>query len=433
MTLTYALVLVVLLGFTGLAIDVGHLQFAKRQAHSAADAAAMGALRELEKGNVDSLALAGRNDASLNGYTNGQNSTTVAINNPPSRGNYQGDASAVEAIVTRTVPTFFMMIFGQNGVTVAARSVGRTTTTEGSIGGCIFALNQNAKGALSINGTSMDLHTSCSAIVDSSDGAAFTMASGVQYYLDNHAHVGVNGGWSIAGQSRLIDTSTNTEVSPNHNGVFTDPLARVPEPSGAGAIVQSASSATYGKNNPPAGNALQPGVYCGGLTFNDTNGVTYTLQPGLYILAGGGLTLNSSAIIAGSGVTFYNTSASGGHSWGCPSYSAHQPLSLSGQATATLSAPTSGANVGMLFFDDRSIYDSRANKIVGGSNSAFNGALYFRNAPLQFAGKNTTRGYMVLVADTISINGSTTIGNNYTDLSNPNPFAPSSTGGGLVE
>jgi hypothetical protein len=63
----------------------------------------------------------------------------------------------------------------------------------------------------------------------------------------------------------------------------------------------------------------------------------------------------------------------------------------------------------------------------------FDGALYFKRTPLKFAGNSTTNGYTVLVADRISINGTTTLNNNYSSLSNPNPFVPYTTGGGLVE
>ena len=89
----------------------------------------------------------------------------------------------------------------------------------------------------------------------------------------------------------------------------------------------------------------------------------------------------------------------------------------------------------MLFFEDRSL-SGLNNNIVGGSGCGtctFDGAMYFKNSSLSFAGNNTANGYMVLVADSISINGASTLGSNYTSLSNPNPLSPSSTGGGLVQ
>src|SRR5579871_152962 len=101
----FTLMLVVMLGFTGLAVDVGYLELQKREIQTAADAAAMGALREMEKGNTD-LTAAGQNDASLNGFTNGTNNTTVTVANPPSSGTYASVSTAVQATVQRVVPTF---------------------------------------------------------------------------------------------------------------------------------------------------------------------------------------------------------------------------------------------------------------------------------------------------------------------------------------
>lgn len=84
-----------LLAFAGLAVDVGYMQVMRRRAQNAADAAAMGALRELELGNTSNLSLAGRNDAALNGFTNGVNNTTVTINNPPVNGALAGASGAI--------------------------------------------------------------------------------------------------------------------------------------------------------------------------------------------------------------------------------------------------------------------------------------------------------------------------------------------------
>src|SRR6478672_8936816 len=103
--ITTALVITGMLAFTGLAFDVGYLQWSRLGVQAAADAAAVGALRELEVGHSETIVAAGLNDAALNGFSNGVKRTTVTINNPPRLGNYQGDTHAVEAIITRTVPT----------------------------------------------------------------------------------------------------------------------------------------------------------------------------------------------------------------------------------------------------------------------------------------------------------------------------------------
>jgi len=81
-SLVAAVSMVGLLGFTGMAVDAGYLQWTQVRIQDATDAAAQAALIELENGNSDWVA-AGRNAAAMNGFTNGSGGVTVTINNPP--------------------------------------------------------------------------------------------------------------------------------------------------------------------------------------------------------------------------------------------------------------------------------------------------------------------------------------------------------------
>src|SRR5207245_1172660 len=137
---------------------------------------------------------------------------------------------------------------------------------------------------LKVDGTSMSLNTSCSAIDESTNGSAFTMGSGVTFNLGNHAHVGVvgpgatsgvpgSGGWSITGQASLVDTTHNPVIVENPVNIADpgDPLQNVKAPTAADVTggIQSSSPMTYSKNAMPPGNKLYPGIYCGGITVND--------------------------------------------------------------------------------------------------------------------------------------------------------------------
>jgi hypothetical protein len=182
----------------------------------------------------------------------------------------------------------------------------------------------------------------------------------------------------------------------------------------------------------PAAGVIQPGVYCGGITLGAGN---YTFQPGMYIIAGGGFKIQNNATTAtGSGLTFYLTQSSA--SWGCQSGGSGQNydgVDING-GNVTFSAPTGGDFVGMLFFQDRSLTPTGYSQIVGNANNiTIDGALYFKTSDFKYAGKSSSNGYTVVVADTVSINGTSTIGNNYSSLTQPNPFAPYTTGGGLAE
>ena len=438
--LAYALMMFVVLGFTGLAIDAGYLQWQRRLMQSAADAAAMGALREMELGRTNTqpsydLTTAAQNDAAMNGFTNGTNGVTVTLNNPPASGTFAGADTAAQVIISRAYPTFFMRILGTNSVTVAVQSVAQTTTSYGSIGGCIFALDPTAADALNLeSGTT--LNSSCSAISESDNAEAFKMGGSDTWNMTSHnAHVAVVGGANMVGSATIMDTTVSPAKSENPVTGYTspgDPLINVqaPTPSTVTGGIQSASPASYSKNSMPPGNTLSPGIYCGGISIGSTGGATLNFAAGTYVLAGGGLSLGSQAIVAGTGgVTIYSTNSTG---WGCSGNYSAGVMSFDGQAQATFNAPLSGPLCGMVFFQDRTL-NPGTSSLLGGSGLTFNGAIYFKLSPLKLGGNASTGGYQIIVANTIDIHGAMTMANNYTTLSDPNPFAPGSTGGGLVQ
>src|ERR1019366_6557536 len=170
------------------------------------------------------------------------------------------------------------------------------------------------------------------AIVASNSSQAFEMEGTETFYMQNHSKVGVYGNWQLNGQTQVWDVASNAKTNPvTIASRVADPLAAVPAPS-AGSL-RSGQAVSYDMNNKPTNNTLQPGVYCGGLTVNNTNGATFKMAAGTYIMAGGGLHFQSLAIVdATAGVTVYNTSASASNMWGCSSTSAYAPISIDGQA-----------------------------------------------------------------------------------------------------
>jgi RHS repeat-associated protein len=221
--------------------------------------------------------------------------------------------------------------------------------------------------------------------------------------LQNNAQVGVVGGYALTGQTSLVNSTTGQKVTPVTVTSPGDPFAFLPVPTQGTIIGKSHTS--YDMNNKPANNTLLPGTYCGGLTIGNTNGTTFTMSPGTYIMAGGGFTVNSLGIINGSGVTVYNTSSSG---WGCSASSSYTPITISGQANVTLTAPSTGALAGMIFFGDRAGCSTLGNcqdQINSGSITKLNGAMYFKTDTLVFSGTASNTGCMTVAADKINING----------------------------
>jgi hypothetical protein len=159
---------------------------------------------------------------------------------------------------------------------------------------------------------------------------------------------------------------------------------------------------------------LSPGTYYGGISITGNNNTTF--QPGLYILAGGGLQYTGNSNLSGTGVTFYDTTGLGGYG----------PVNLTGNETASLSAPTSGSMKGILFFQDRSISSSApASSVIGNSSSTIDGVVYFPTTGLNYFGNSSGSGYTFLIADSIKVigNATMTIGSNYSSLGGTSPIA----------
>ena len=169
-----------------------------------------------------------------------------------------------------------------------------------------------------------------------------------------------------------------------------------------------------------AGNAsvtLPPGRYYGGIKITGNANVTFS--PGTYILAGGGLTVTGNSTLKGTGVTFYNTSATG---------YAYAPINLAGNETANLSAPTSGTFEGFLFFQDPAISVGSAGlTVVGNSSSTFDGIIYSPTTAVTYVGNSSGSGYTILIGYTITMTGNSsfTVGNNYSSLANGAPIKSS--------
>ena len=127
--------LVVLLGFTALAVDVGLLYSTRRRMQTAADAAAIAGATALRDGQNYTTAA----DAvtSFNGFTNSQNNVTVTVSEPTLPSPYPSSVTYVEVDISQSVPTYFLRVLGYKSMKVGARAV------SGAVAGpaCIYALD----------------------------------------------------------------------------------------------------------------------------------------------------------------------------------------------------------------------------------------------------------------------------------------------------
>jgi len=171
------------------------------------------------------------------------------------------------------------------------------------------------------------------------------------------------------------------------------------------------------------GDTISAGTYCGGITVS--GGKTLNLNPGTYIIMGGGLTVSGTSNLVGTGVTFYNTVWTSAYSstLNVGNSNQYKPIVISGGSATSLTAPSSGPLQGILFFQDRNLPSGDTgpsgpqNTISGGGAAAITVAMYFPTTPLYFSGGSTvTPLNAILIGDIINISGGTHLSSDYSSI-----------------
>ncbi len=409
----------------GLVTDLGYMQYVRRSTQTAADAAARAAMIQFHSANFGSSYSCGGSVvcqaapkfcdpaigvpanaiengclyAKQNGFLHSSSQdvtyTSGVSASPPTTVGLSSASYWVTFRVTQIVPQLFSAVAGNTSGMVTSRATAAITGARS----CIYALNPTASGAVSVGGTA-SLTSSCGIYVDSSDGSA----------------LGTNGGGTISAPEYDVvgGVSTHYALTPTPNTgapPAADPLASMPAPDAPTYHCDYKNYSAPNWSNP----TLSPGVYCGGIQIKNNN---YTLNPGNYILVGGGLTTqDANSNIAGSGVMFYNTF--GATNKGTYSYS---PISIAATSTVNLTAPTSGTYTGILFFEDRSAPAS-SDTYGGGSSAVYQGTIYAKNAAITMYGNSSVSAqYTIVVADTIKLIGATGFSDNYSSLTGGSPI-----------
>lgn len=350
-----AIILPVILGGLGLAIDNGRLYAARRQMQTAADATAIAAAHEWRQQNHESYADEALDDASLNGYAPGPD-TQIEINTPPVRGPRAGDSEYVEVIIRDQVPLYFMRAFSRSSTIVESRAVAGLVPTDA----CIYILDPVASNALLAAGDAKLTLEGCGIHVNSiHSSAARTMGGGEI----SASAIGVAGNYN--GTGFFPTPQTDVYQTP-------DPLADLPTPP-VGDCTSTERLVVKTEM------AIDPGVYCGGIEVSGTGDLT--LNAGMYVINGGGLKVQANGDLTGENVTIYVTEGD--------DY-AFEPVVFSATSTTILSAQTSGTYKGILFFQDRAIDSSKEAVFAGTPDTLFTGVLYFPNADIRYVGTSGT-------------------------------------------
>jgi Flp pilus assembly protein TadG len=142
-----ALFMIIAIAFAGLAVDVGYFYTMRRRMQTAADAAAVAAANQFTNGTSDQAA---QDVATLDGFTNGQNGTTVAVNDIAAPAGYPS-GTYIQVTVSRSVPTYFLRVLGYTAMNVSTNALAGTVNGASTI----IALNGSSSGITVDNGASV--------------------------------------------------------------------------------------------------------------------------------------------------------------------------------------------------------------------------------------------------------------------------------------
>jgi len=207
-----ALSITVLLGFMAFATDVGLLLRERRMLQTAADSAAIaGAAEALYEGTPMSVTAgiwnAAAGDSAFNGFTagasngakNGSTGTTLTINIYPNITNPSfNSAGYVQAVITRTRPTFFMNMFGFHSMDVTATAIASKSLQSN---GCIYVQdggNLDYNDTVDMNGHSLIASPSCGMTVNGSIDMSGSSSINAKFVTASGTITGGQSGWSNA-------------------------------------------------------------------------------------------------------------------------------------------------------------------------------------------------------------------------------------------
>jgi Putative Flp pilus-assembly TadE/G-like len=409
--------LVLVLAIAALVIDIGFTFMIRRSEQNAADPGAIAAARYIRPtADVTKMREAACFYAEQNGFfsaaagnvdactaANDPNGTVLTVNYPPSTnaGEFAGDPGKVEVVLTRTQQTFIAGIVGILNIGVASSAVAAFDNGDSNTSSLIALDPNNDCSAGKTHGTAnITIHPVVAGTLGGYVHVNSTCSTGSP---GSTCSTSGQGGLNLSGIGAIITAphvyvagtckSSGTLVGALTEGAVQigDPLLELPPPSfgtpnpgaecgvGSGIFTTPSwvgPSPTCQFKNSGTVN-LQPGVYYGGWSIQSK--VQLVLAPGIYVIAGGGITATGTNnaitdVVSSTGafapVMFFNTDNPVTHT-------GQANIDLTAQSTLKLHALDSGPYQGILMWNDgKGSNPTALIKLTGGTSVDLAGTIY---------------------------------------------------------
>jgi len=359
---TMALMLPILIGFVGLAIDVGVWRMEKRDLQGAVDSAAFSAATAAVSGASKSQATTeGKAAMASAGYVEGVDGITITVNSPASSGSHASDPTSWEVIASKPQSLYFSGIFLSQAPSVRVRAV--AVKGKKPSPGCILTLHPNAAAATTFTNNAQVTDPNCAVYTNSASASALL--------CDNNCDI-ASDTYTVGGD--LVRNNGSLSGSTNETGVSAtpDPYASVPVPSSA-----SLTCTTSAKLTIKASQTINPGVYCGGIDVMANK--TLSLNPGTYYVKKFFNMGGNSVLQATGGVTIVLLDDACLGNGTCM-----KEKGLGNNITINLTAPTSGTYAGIAIYAQgtKDTYQEFSNNValnIQGAIYAPGDSVYFHN------------------------------------------------------
>ncbi len=361
----FSLIAVPVVAVVGAAIDYGMALNARTELQAAVDMAAAAGARLPATSNQN------RTEAVLASFNAGVAGRNFTASTPK----IDASNSKVAVVASASVPTSFMGILGFMSLTVSAETEARSQIENGGVA-CLVALNPNAPEGLHMQGINKFASQDCWAWVNSTSSESINADGAAEGFAQGFCTAG-----GVVGPEHF-HPSPFTECDP-----MEDPFkGKISAP--------STYSCDYTNERLQNGShSLQPGVYCGGLELKPQ--AIATMEPGVYVIKDGSLTVQAESSLTGTGVTIYFVGN-------------QADLDLRGGGSMVVKAPADGDYAGFVMIQDEYSNPGEVVEIRGGGDLKIEGIMYMPTWQVLVSGNgelNQGADYFAMVADSFHMEG----------------------------
>ncbi|WP_181701080.1 pilus assembly protein TadG-related protein [Chthonobacter albigriseus] len=348
---SFSLVMPVLLGTVGMAVDVSMWVKQRDGLQAVADAAALAAARTLNGSGSSTVLQAAALQAARDSATAISASATAVPTADPATGK-------VSVEVTEPALISFGSVVGIRPFDLKA--VAKSEVGLAKARTCILALDEDAKTGVSITGSGTFKAVGCRVHSNATSDQSIVVGGDADVTVSNMCAAGKT---VINGSSATIEGTRRDGC-----GALDDPLASTTQPTDEKCDYKDYQIVSQGSVT------LNPGTYCGGLRASAKGDIT--LNPGIYIIKNGPMKLTADVTVTGDNIGLFLT---GSKATG----------EISGQADVHLSASDAGPMAGIVLASDRAqTGNNLETRISGGASLDLAGSVYLPKQSLVWRGNS---------------------------------------------